>query len=179
MDTTGPDVLYKKTRTYFQCRDTRRSCGRWDKLQSSCPPSAHCISHRLPAACDNGNFRCILTARVFLNFLRRLLRLTRKTRRKVFLIADGHPVHKSRSVRRWLAEHAAKIRIFWLPSYSPELNPDELLNQDVKTNALGRVRPVNVQEMMSNVRSYLRITQGRPQLVQNFFRERHVQYAAS
>lgn len=124
-------------------------------------------------------FRQRFTARVFLNFLRRLLRLTRKTRRKVFLIADGHPVHKSRSVSRWLAEHAAQIRIFWLPSYSPELNPDELLNQDVKTNALGRVRPVNVQEMMSNVRSYLRITQSRPQLVQNFFRERHVQYAAS
>lgn len=80
---------------------------------------------------------------------------------------------------RWLAEHREQIRIFCLPSYSPELNPDELLNQDVKTNALGRVRPVNEQEMMSNVRSYLRITQGRPQLVQNFFRERHVQYAAS
>ena len=61
---------------------------------------------------------------------------------------DGHPVHTSRSVRRWLAEHAEQIRIFRLPSYSPELNPDELLNQDVKTNALGRVRPVNVQEMM-------------------------------
>lgn len=119
------------------------------------------------------------TARVFLNFLRRLLRLTRKTRRKVFLIADGHPVHKSRAVRRWLAEHTAKLRIFWLPTYSPELNPDELLNQDVKTNALGRVRPVNVQEMMANVRSYLRITQTRPQLVKNYFRERHVQYAAS
>ncbi|MGH2508956.1 MAG: IS630 family transposase [Ktedonobacteraceae bacterium] len=69
------------------------------------------------------------TARVFLNFLRRLLRLTRKTRRKVFLIADSHPVHKSRAVSRWLAEHAAQMRIFWLPSYSPELNPDELLNQ--------------------------------------------------
>jgi transposase len=124
-------------------------------------------------------FRQRFTARVFLNFLRRLLRLTRKTRRKVFLIADGHPVHKSRSVSRWLAEHAAQIRIFWLPSYSPELNPDELLNQDVKTNALGRVRPVNVQEMMSNVRSYLRITQARPVLVKNYFRERHVQYAAS
>jgi transposase len=124
-------------------------------------------------------FRQRFTARVFLNFLRRLLRLTRKTRRKVFLIADGHPVHKSRLVSRWLAEHAAQIRLFWLPSYSPELNPDELLNQDVKTNALGRVRPVNVQEMMNNVRSYLRITQARPNLVKNYFHERHVQYAAS
>lgn len=123
-------------------------------------------------------FRQRFTARVFLNFLGRLLRLTRKTRKKVFLIADGHPVHKSRSVKRWLAEHVAQIRIFWLPSYSPELNPDELLNQDVKTNALGRVRPINVHEMMDNVRSYLRITQGRPQLVKNYFRECHVRYAA-
>ncbi|MGH9691086.1 MAG: transposase [Candidatus Acidiferrales bacterium] len=59
---------------------------------------------------------------MLLNFLRRLLRLTRKTRRKLFLIADGHPAHKSRSVSRWLAEHAAQIRLFWLPSYSPELS---------------------------------------------------------
>jgi transposase len=123
-------------------------------------------------------FRQRFTARVFVDFLGRLLRLTRKTRRKVFLIVDGHPVHKSRSVSRWLAEHVAQIRFFFLPSYSPELNPDELLNQDVKTNALGRVRPTNVQEMMDNVRSYLRITQARPKLVKNYFRERHVQYAA-
>ena len=79
---------------------------------------------------------------------------------------------------RWLAKHAARIQLFWLPSYSPELNPDELLNQDVKTNALGRVRPIDQQQLMGNVRSYLRITQSRPQLVQHYFRERHVQYAA-
>jgi transposase len=48
-------------------------------------------------------FRQRFTARVFLNFLGRLLRLTRKSRRKIFLIADGHPVHKSRAVCRWLA----------------------------------------------------------------------------
>jgi transposase len=122
-------------------------------------------------------FRQRFTARVFLNFLGRLVRLTRKTMRKVFLIVDGHPVHKSRLVNRWLAEHAAQIRIFCLPSYSPELNPDELLNQDMKSSALGRVRPVNVQEMIDNLRSYLRI-QARSKLVKNYFRERHVQYAA-
>ena len=72
----------------------------------------------------------------------------------MFLIVDGHPVHKSRSVTRWLAEHQEQIRVFLLPSYSPELNPDELLNQDVKTNTLGRVRPINVQEM-DGQRSFL------------------------
>jgi transposase len=123
-------------------------------------------------------FRQRFTARVFLNFLSRLLRLTRKRRRKVFLILDSHPVHRARSVTRWLAEHAAQIRVFWLPPYSPELNPDELLNQDVKTNALGRVRPLNLSEMMGGVRSYLRITQRRPCLVKNYFREQQVRYAA-
>ena len=124
-------------------------------------------------------FRQRFTAWIFLNILGRLLCLTRKTRRKVFLIVDGHQVHKSRSVTRWLAERREQIRIFYLPSYSPELNPDELLNQDVKTNALGRVRPINVQEMMDNVRAYLRITQARPTVVKNYFCERHVRYAAS
>jgi hypothetical protein len=54
-------------------------------------------------------FRQRFTARVFLNFLRRLLRLTRTNRRKVFLIVDGHPVHKSRPVSRWLLASTADL----------------------------------------------------------------------
>lgn len=123
-------------------------------------------------------FRQRFTARVFVNFLRRLLRLTRKSGKKVVLIADRHPAHQARHVGRWLAQHSSRIRIFWLPPYSPELNPDELLNQDVKTNALGRMRPADLHEMMGYVRSYLRITQHQPQAVKNYFREEHVQYAA-
>src|SRR6266550_3924436 len=60
-----------------------------------------------------------------------------------------------------------------------EMLQAELLNQDVKTNALGRVRPINVHEMMDYVRAYLRITQARPTVVKNYFCERHVRYAAS
>src|SRR5208283_2198808 len=84
-------------------------------------------------------------------------------------VASGHSL---------AGENAAQIRIFWLPAYSPELNPDELLNQDVKTNALGRVRPENLHQMMDFVRSYLRITQGGPKRVKRYFHEGHVQYAA-
>ena len=120
-------------------------------------------------------FRQRFTARVFLEFLRRLRRLTK---RKLYLIADRHPVHQAARVKRWLAKHARQVQLFWLPPYSPELNPDELLNQDVKTNAVGRMRPRDEQELLGNVRSYLRITQGHPQVVRNYFRERHVQYAA-
>lgn len=70
-------------------------------------------------------------------FLRRLIR---HSPRKVFLMVDRHPVHRSSGVQRWLAQHADRIRLFFLPTYSPELNPDEYLNNDVKANAVGRQR---------------------------------------
>jgi transposase len=115
------------------------------------------------------------TVPVFLRFLQRLVR---HVRRRIFLIVDRHPVHRAAAIKRWLAEHAARIRLFFLPSYSPKLNPDELLNQDVKSNALGRRRPWDKDEMMGDVRGYLRSTQRRPDIVQRFFRESHVRYAA-
>lgn len=115
------------------------------------------------------------TAPVFVRFLRRLVR---HATQKVYLIVDGHPVHRSRLVKRWLAEHADVIRMFRLPPYSPDLNPDELLNQDVKSNALGRQRPGDLPELMGMVRTYLRSTQKRPDIVCSYFREDHVRYAS-
>ena len=112
---------------------------------------------------------------VAIKFLRRLIR---HVGRKVFLIWDGHAVHRSHKVERWVEKHEDRISIFFLPSYSPELNPDELLNQDVKTNAVGRQRPRDQSEMMGNVRSYLRSTQRRPDIVKSYFQEEHVRYAA-
>jgi transposase len=121
-------------------------------------------------------FKERFTAPVCIRFLRRLLR---QSRRKVFLIVDRHPVHRSAAVRRWVASHSAKIRLFFLPDYSPELNPDEYLNNDVKTNAVGRQRPKDQPEMIAGLRSYLRQTQVRPPLVRNYFRHPDVAYAAA
>ncbi|NJR53703.1 MAG: IS630 family transposase, partial [Acaryochloris sp. CRU_2_0] len=83
---------------------------------------------------------------VMLDFLRRLIR---QIPQKVFLIVDKHPVHLSAKVNRWLDKHTHEIRMFLLPSYSPELNPDELLNHDVKANAVGRKRARTNSEMMA------------------------------
>lgn len=107
-----------------------------------------------------------------------LARLVRHAGRKVFVILDGHPVHRAKAVARWLAEHAEQIEMFLLPGYSPDLNPDELLNNDVKSNAVGRRRAKNQPELVGNVRSYLRSTQRQPQIVMNYFHEEHVRYAA-
>lgn len=115
------------------------------------------------------------TAPVMIRFLERLIR---HAGHKVFLIVDGHPVHKSAKVRRWLKANAASIEMFMLPAYSPDLNPDEYLNQDVKSNALGRRRPRHRREMISGVRSYLRGTQCRPEIVKRYFHAKPVRYAA-
>jgi hypothetical protein len=68
--------------------------------------------------------------------------------------------------------------MFLLPSYSPQLNPDELLNHDVKANAVGRKRARTKQETIENLRRYLRRRQRQPDVVQRFFHEKHVAYAA-
>jgi transposase len=112
---------------------------------------------------------------IMLDFLRRLIR---QIPQKVFLIVDKHPVHLSARVNCWLDKHAQQIRMFLLPSYRPDLNPDELLNHDVKANAVGRKRARNKREMMQNIRCHLRRRQRQPDVVQRFFHEKHVAYAA-
>jgi transposase len=113
---------------------------------------------------------------VFIDFLRRLVR---DRGRKVYLIVDRHPVHISRKVRAWVERHQAEIRLIYLPPYSPELNPGEFLNQDVKANAAGRWRPRTQGKMMGNLRSYLRSTQKCQDVVRRFFDALPVRYAAA
>jgi transposase len=116
---------------------------------------------------------------VFTAFLARLLRAV-PGGRKLVLIVDSHPAHKSARVRRWLASPAAagRVELVYLPGYSPELNPDELLNQDTK-QAMRKCRPADQREMMDNVRGHLRSRQNRPDVVRRFFHEEHVRYAAA
>lgn len=120
-------------------------------------------------------FKERFTAQVCIEFLRRLLR---QNDRRIYLIIDRHPVHRSRKVQNWVEAHEEQLRLIFLPSYSPEVNPDELLNQDVKSNALGRQRPGDQTELMGKVRSYLRSRQLKPDIVANYFQGKHVQYAA-
>jgi transposase len=79
------------------------------------------------------------TGAVFIDFLGRLVRDCGG--RKVHLIVDGHPVHRAKAVSAFIGRHADRIELHFLPGYSPELNPVELLNHDVKANAAGRRRP--------------------------------------
>ena len=111
---------------------------------------------------------------LFLDFL---TRLWKQAQRKVILIVDGHPVHRAKLVQAWRIDHQEEVELVYLPSYSPELNPDEMLNNDVKSNALGRRRPKTVTELMEEVQGYLLDTQQCPEIVAGYFEERHVRYA--
>ena len=112
---------------------------------------------------------------VFIEFIKRLLR---QAKGKLYLIVDGHPVHRSAVAKRFVADNPHRLRLIRLPGYCPELNPDELLNQDVKTNALGKSRPTDKAEMIATVRRHLHRRQKQPRVIRNLFREKHVRYAA-
>jgi transposase len=121
-------------------------------------------------------FKGKFSASVFVRFLKRLVKQTKK---KSFLIVDGHPVHRSRAVKTWLRANRARLRLFYLPAYSPDLNPDEMLNNDVKSNAIGKRSPRTQGQMMRTMRNYLEKRRGNPELVKRYFHEESVRYAAA
>jgi transposase len=117
------------------------------------------------------------TGAVFTDFLRRLLRDCGG--RTVHLIVDGHPVHRAKAVGAWVGRHGERIQLHFLPGDSPELNPVELLNHDVKANAAGRRRPRSAAELRDELHGYLRRRQRQPVVLVRFFDHPTTRYAAS
>jgi transposase len=117
------------------------------------------------------------TGAVFIDFLRRLLRDCGG--RKVHLIVDGHPVHRAKAVSAWVGRHGERIELHFLPGYSPEPNPVELLNHDVKANAAGRRRPRSAAEFRDELHGYLRRRQRQPAVLVRFFDHPTTRYAAA
>jgi transposase len=116
-----------------------------------------------------------LKAPVLIRFLERLIR---GAERKVFLILDNLPVHRSRAVQAWLAKRRRQIEIVYLPAYSPELNPDEGLHADLK-HAVTRKPPARSRpELKRNVISHMRRLSKLPGRVRSLFHRPTVRYAA-
>jgi hypothetical protein len=105
-------------------------------------------------------------AGVFLPFLDRLVG---HLDRKVHLIVDGHGVHRRKIVQQWIAEHAEAIEMHFLPGYSPELNPDEILNADPKRAVSTNAAPKTPDELEQAVRSFLHRLQKLPDRIRSYF----------
>src|SRR4030042_1034535 len=115
-----------------------------------------------------------LRVETFLKFLRRVIK---DAKRKIFMIVDNLRVHHARKVQTWVEKHKDRIEIFFLPPYSPEHNPDEYMNQDVKAHLREKPMPHSERELKSGLRSYMRRLQWKTDKVAHFFDHELVRYA--
>ncbi|MBK8092739.1 MAG: IS630 family transposase [Verrucomicrobiaceae bacterium] len=121
-------------------------------------------------------YKGALDARLLIRFLERLVRSMQG--RKVYLILDNLRVHHSRSVKEWLEQHQEQIAVHHLPSYSPELNPDERLNRALKSK-LGQLPAArNERELQKQIIGQMRSCQKQPEQIRAFFKSTSTNYAA-
>lgn len=98
--------------------------------------------------------------------------------KKVFLVLDNLRVHHSKPVKAWVAERKDKIELFYLPSYSPELNPEERLNADLK-HAIGAKVPARTKAKLRNAAiDHMSELEKSPERIKAFFQDPKVRYAA-
>ena len=116
-----------------------------------------------------------LNAAKFIEFLKRLVKDSRK---KVFLIVDNLRVHHSRKVKQWAEKHAGRIELFYLPSYSPDLNPDEYLNNDLKTRVSRSPEGRKKGELKDTAKRAMHSIQKETEKVMGYFQAPQVRYAA-
>lgn len=105
-----------------------------------------------------------------------LKQLIKNSTHKIYLIMDNYSVHKTNKVKAWIERHKDRLEVYYLPTYSPELNPDELLNQDVKTNVVGKLRASNADELRKNVKLHLKKISKKK--IISFFKHQQTKYAA-
>jgi transposase len=116
-----------------------------------------------------------LDSLVFITFLERLIQ---QRARKLIWIVDRHPVHQARPVQDWLSQHQREIELVFLPSYSPQLNPVEYLNGDVKQGVHSKAPSRSFQQLYHRVLGHLRKLQKLPARVRSYFRHPEIAYAA-
>ena len=116
-----------------------------------------------------------MTVKVLLKFFKRLIK---DAKRKVFLILDNLKVHHAHLVRDWLERHKDEIEVYYLPSYSPEMNPDEYLNGDLKYHIRSAAPARNMSQLKKTVVGHMRKLQKHPERIRSYFKHRDIAYAA-
>jgi transposase len=134
----------------------------------------------LSAVSAQGHFRFMVqegtaTAETFCTFLKRLVQ---GVQQKIFLVVDGHGIHRAEKVEKLLTELNGKITLFFLPPYAPQLNPDELVWGQAKQR-VGKQMIKSKAELKTRVIAALRSLQRLPQKIRDFFHAPSCQYAAA
>lgn len=108
-----------------------------------------------------------------------LEKLMHNAEKPVYLIWDGHPTHRSKKVKEYIASFDGKLKVFILPSYSPELNPIEQAWNNVKGHGIGRKKIFGPDQLKAAVLGQLRKLQKLPEIVKSFFRHPDCIYTMS
>ena len=116
-----------------------------------------------------------MNAQMFIKFLRQLIKGAKK---KIYLIVDNLRVHHTRMVKSWVEKYKDRLALYYLPSYSPEMNPDEYLNCDLKYGISEKPSPPTEKDLISNVRSHMNMLQKKPDRVGKYFNHPSINYAA-
>ncbi len=117
-----------------------------------------------------------MNSQTLIKFMRRLIKDSDK---KIFLILDNLKVHHSHLVKDWLKKHQEQIEVFHLPAYSPELNPDEYLNCDLKVGVHSGVPARTKEQLKKKAISHLRKLQKLPERIKNYFKHPKITYAGA
>jgi transposase len=112
---------------------------------------------------------------VFIEFLRRLLVGCKS---KIFLIVDRGPAHVAKKTKAFVAGLGGALRLFYLPPYSPDRNPDELVWKHLKADTVGRASITSLDDFRSKVKSSMLCLQRNPEKIRCFFHKPSLKYAA-
>ena len=104
--------------------------------------------------------------------------LIKGKKRKIYLILDNLRVHHSKLVKAWIQENKDKIELFYLPSYSPEKNPDEYLNCDLKYGLSEKPSPKNETQLKENIENHMLMLQENQDRVKKYFLHKDIRYAS-
>lgn len=120
-------------------------------------------------------FEGSMNADILIDFL---WRLTKEAKRKVILILDNLKVHHAKPVKEWLEDHKKMIEVFYLPAYSPELNPDEYLNGDLKKGVHSGTPALRAEQLRKKASKHMQILQRKPARVRSYFENEYINYTA-
>ena len=105
--------------------------------------------------------------------------LVHDTPTKVFLVVDNLPVHRAGKVRQWVQDNKDRMELFYLPPYSPQMNPDEWLNRDLKTELRTRPAARDRDTLKAIAQRFVHTLASTPQRIMNYFHNQHIAYASS
>ena len=179
--TRGADIYFGDAAHIRSDHHAGRSWGKKGETPIVATTGARHGMSLLSAITSKGHMRFMVKAKggvnsdVFIEFLKRLLVGAKRT---VFLIVDRGPAHIAKKTKAFVATLGSRLKLFYLPTYSPDRNPDELVWKHLKADTVGRMVTTSKADFKSKVLSSMRSLQKNPTKIRSFFQKPSLQYAA-